>query len=193
MFFEDAFRIYGSNELVTTTYASVGSIENLLFLLFNRMHLGLTKIVVLDANQDDVVKVGEIEPYKCCGYIPKQFIKAYIDLDNMKIIYNSHYKERLVNGKNEFINKNTYVNKPLELKFKRDYFEKAEKDFDFRYLADVEISLYADLVEVFLLFPDEDGYLKELDKQSIDYAVKVLNRLKKIDIQKYREEYLINV
>lgn len=193
IFFEDAFRIYGSQELISTTYTAQGSIDQLLFNLFNKMHLNHTKIVVLDTTQEDVIETGKVGSYVNMAYIPKEYIKAHINLDEFKITYNPHYKERLVNGENKNIDKKTELDEPIKLKFERDYFGWDEKDFNINYLTDVEACLYCDLTDMLLIFPDEDGYSKSLKKQAVDYAEKVLKRLKKVDIQKYRDEYSVKI
>ena len=187
-FFEKGFFIYGSSELASTTYRSNGSIENILYNLFNRSHLGFTRIVVLDATQEDVNITGDVGAYVLGGIISKENVKAYIDLENKKIYYNPHYKERLVNGKNTQIDSKKQsmcfeAPKPEHVIMNYDNFNGSIMNLD------TEIcSIYGTLMDAVIELSNEyeDTYY---DKYFLDECERGLEIIKKIDIESLRKEY----
>ena len=77
-----------NKEISYTSFCLEDKTDNeILFTLFNEMHKGQKQIIVLDANNDDLVEYNN--KYK----VPTERIKCYIDIENQTITYNPHFKQ----------------------------------------------------------------------------------------------------
>ena len=93
-----------SKEINYTSLPFMNMTDNeILYNLFNNMHMGRKQIIVLDANNEDLIR------YKGKYKVPVERIKCYIDIATQTVVQNSKYKplnragERVVQASNDEI------------------------------------------------------------------------------------------
>ncbi len=84
--------------------------NEILYSLFNDMHKGQKQIIIIDAENEDLVE------YKGKYKVPQERIKCYIDIETQTVTYNQNYKqlnrggERVVERENEEIDASEILN-----------------------------------------------------------------------------------